>query len=106
MLLDTEQQLVFQTLGQMLSKHEGQSAEHKLAQEHQYHQTEVLRTKESEMSETKERMIEVLKKMSVMLLTVISMHLDWNQAPQHPKKAMTKVTHPAASSNESADAKL
>lgn len=34
------------------------------------------------------------------------MHLDWNHAPQHPKKAITKVTHPAASSNESADAKL
>jgi hypothetical protein len=34
------------------------------------------------------------------------MHLDWNHAPQHPKKAMTNVRHPAASSNESADAKL
>lgn len=38
--------------------------------------------------------------------TVISMHLDWNHAPQHPKKAMTNVTHPAASSSESADTKL
>lgn len=42
MLLDAEQQLVLQTLGQMFPEDEGQGAQHELAQEHQYDQTEVL----------------------------------------------------------------
>lgn len=45
-LLDAEQQLVLQTLGQMFPEDEGQGAQHELAQEHEYDQAEVLRGKE------------------------------------------------------------
>lgn len=41
-LLDAEQQLVLQTLGKVFPEDEGQGAQHELAQEHEYHQTEIL----------------------------------------------------------------
>lgn len=40
------------------------------------------------------------------VLTVISMNLDWNHAPQHPKNATTNVTPPIIKNTVSAEAKL